>query len=50
MDEQEPEPDGWYVQSECRSGCVTQDHLSWGECVRAARIGTGKGETTKSTV
>ena len=34
----------------CRVACATQDHASWGECVRAARIGTGKGETTRGTV
>lgn len=24
--------------SKCRSGCVTQDHESWGECLRAANL------------
>ncbi len=23
----------------CRSGCKTQDHASWGECLRAAGVG-----------
>lgn len=22
----------------CRSGCLTQDHATWGECARAANI------------
>lgn len=25
----------------CRTGCPTQDHGSWGECVRASRIQWG---------
>ena len=25
----------------CRTGCLTKDHKSWGECARAARIGVG---------
>ena len=25
--------------SNCRSGCKTQDHESWGECARASNIG-----------
>lgn len=25
--------------SNCRSGCPTQDHASWGECARDANIG-----------
>jgi hypothetical protein len=25
--------------SNCRSGCKTQDHASWGECARASNIG-----------
>ncbi len=24
----------------CRSGCPTQDHLSWGECARASHFYT----------
>lgn len=23
----------------CRQGCKTQDHASWGECLRAAEVG-----------
>lgn len=32
----------------CRSGCVTQDHASWGECARAAglQIGDVRGRDT----
>lgn len=22
----------------CRTGCLTQDHASWGECARAAKL------------
>lgn len=25
----------------CRSGCPTQDHASWGECARSARLMVG---------
>lgn len=25
--------------SKCRSGCKTQDHESWGDCLRASNIG-----------
>lgn len=25
----------------CRSGCPTQDHLTWGECFRAAGVEFG---------
>lgn len=36
----------------CRTGCATQDHASWGECARAARLkiaycGVGGGDATK---
>jgi len=24
--------------SKCRSGCATQDHESWGDCLRAANL------------
>lgn len=27
--------------SNCRSGCPTQDHASWGECARSARLQVG---------
>jgi hypothetical protein len=35
----------------CRTGCPTQDHRSWGECARAARLrvafcGIGGGDAT----
>lgn len=36
----------------CRTGCRTQDHRSWGECARAARLqigdltGTGVAKST----
>lgn len=35
----------------CRSGCPTQDHASWGECARSARLkvaycGIGGGDAT----
>jgi hypothetical protein len=29
----------------CRSACKTMDHNSYGECLRAAHIGVGKGES-----
>jgi hypothetical protein len=25
----------------CRTGCPTQNHASWGECARAARVNIG---------
>lgn len=25
----------------CRSGCATRDHVSWGECARAANLQVG---------
>lgn len=31
--------------SECRSGCRTQDHDSYAECLRAARLGIAAGES-----
>jgi len=27
--------------SNCRSGCLTRDHASWGECARSARMTVG---------
>lgn len=35
----------------CRTGCPTQDHVSWGECARAANMrvaycGIGGGDAT----
>lgn len=26
------------ILSKCRTGCPTQDHESWGECLRAANL------------
>ena len=31
----------------CRSGCPTQDHGSYGECLRDARFGVSAGESAK---
>lgn len=31
----------------CRSGCPTQDHGSYGECLKDARFGVSAGETAK---
>lgn len=31
---EKPEPNGI-----CRSGCATQDHESYGECIQSANIG-----------
>lgn len=31
----------------CRSGCYTKDHASWGECARSAALRVGWVETTK---
>lgn len=31
----------------CRSGCSTRDHDSWGACARGARLRVGWVETTK---
>lgn len=28
----------------CRSGCPTQDHASWGECLRASNIQMNAGD------
>jgi hypothetical protein len=33
----------------CTSGCRTQEHKSWGECVRAKGVSTKAGETTKAS-
>jgi hypothetical protein len=30
--------------SKCRSGCLTQDHESWGSCMRAANVSTMVGD------
>lgn len=29
----------------CRSGCKTQDHASWGECVRASHLSVASVQT-----
>ena len=39
-------------QAKCRSGCPTQDHSSWGECLRASNLriaycGINGGDATK---
>ncbi len=31
----------------CRTGCPTQDHTSWGECVRASHLQFGDGTQRK---
>lgn len=31
----------------CRSGCLTQDHRTWGECARAANIRVGQVDATE---
>ena len=31
----------------CRSGCPTQDHESYGECLKDARFGVSAGESAK---
>lgn len=36
----------------CRTGCPTQDHISWGECARASNLrvaycGIGGGDATE---
>lgn len=31
----------------CRSGCPSQDHGSYGECLKDARFGVSAGETAK---
>lgn len=32
----------------CTSSCPTQDHESWGACVRAKNLGVKQGESTKA--
>jgi hypothetical protein len=36
---------GEYHSFNCRSACTTQDHRTYAECMRAAHIGVGKGES-----
>ena len=31
----------------CRSGCPTQDHASYKDCLKDAHFGVAKGETAK---
>jgi len=31
----------------CRSGCPTQDHASYKDCLKAAHFGVAKGETAR---
>lgn len=31
----------------CRTGCLTKDHRSWGECAKSAALRVGWVETTK---
>jgi hypothetical protein len=31
----------------CRSGCPTQNHVNWGECVRAANLHIGYAASAK---
>jgi hypothetical protein len=34
----------------CRSGCPTQDHESWGDCLRASNIQMSTGDANGSLV
>lgn len=34
----------------CRSGCVTQDHDSWGDCLRASNIQMSTGDANGGLV
>ena len=34
----------------CRSGCDTQDHSSYAECLRAARVGIAAGESAPASI
>jgi hypothetical protein len=36
------------VLDHCRTGCLTQDHTSYAECLRDARLGVSAGETSKA--
>ena len=31
--------------NQCRYACETQDHKTYAECLRAARLGIGRGES-----
>ena len=32
----------------CRSGCPTQDHTNWGECLRASNLVFGTGDANSA--
>ena len=34
----------------CRSGCPTQDHANWGECLRASNIQMNAGDASGGMV
>lgn len=34
----------------CRSGCLTQDHNSWGDCLRASNIQMSTGDANGGLV
>lgn len=34
----------------CRSGCLTQDHDSWGDCLRASNIQMSTGDANSGLV
>lgn len=34
----------------CRSGCITQDHESWGDCLRASNIQMATGDANGELV
>ena len=35
--------------SNCRTGCLTQDHANWGECARAANLSVGSESIARSS-
>ena len=32
----------------CRSGCPTQDHINWGECLKASNLVFGTGDANSN--
>lgn len=32
----------------CRTGCPTQDHVNWGECLRASNLEFGTGDANSN--
>lgn len=34
----------------CRSGCLTKDHASWGDCLRASNIQMNSGDANGNVV